>query len=108
MVQKHVGTRSSTQARSHAQKFFVKIKSAGLFDFDLDFSKNSIKSLHNIANNLTSEEYINALKALNGVAFERKPHNMRRRFRKDGGDALSSDSFFNDLSTMYSNSISLR
>jgi len=25
-VQEHVGTRSSTQARSHAQKFFVKLQ----------------------------------------------------------------------------------
>jgi SHAQKYF class myb-like DNA-binding protein len=25
-VQQHVGTRSSTQARSHAQKFFVKLE----------------------------------------------------------------------------------
>jgi len=25
-VQQHVGTRTSTQARSHAQKFFVKIE----------------------------------------------------------------------------------
>lgn len=41
-VQQHVGTRSSTQARSHAQKFFVKLDKKGqrLDDFlaliDLD------------------------------------------------------------------------
>ena len=28
-VQIHVGTRSSTQARSHAQKFFVKLEKKG-------------------------------------------------------------------------------
>jgi SHAQKYF class myb-like DNA-binding protein len=28
-VQQHVGTRSSTQARSHAQKFFVKLEKKG-------------------------------------------------------------------------------
>jgi SHAQKYF class myb-like DNA-binding protein len=28
-VQQHVGTRSSTQARSHAQKFFVKLERKG-------------------------------------------------------------------------------
>ena len=30
MVQQHVGTRSSTQARSHAQKFFVKLEKKNL------------------------------------------------------------------------------
>jgi len=29
-VQQHVGTRSSTQARSHAQKFFVKLEKKNL------------------------------------------------------------------------------
>jgi SHAQKYF class myb-like DNA-binding protein len=102
-VQKYVGTRSSTQARSHAQKFFVKIKNSNLFDYDFNFSKNSIKTLHNLAHSLTADEYFNALKVLNDVAFERKAHNLRRK-RKD--DALSTDSFMNDInSTMYSNTI---
>lgn len=71
-VQKHVGTRSSTQARSHAQKFFVKIKKSNVFHFNIDLSKNSIKTLHEMANNLNTDEYFNAIKALNCVAFERK------------------------------------
>lgn len=77
-VQRHVGTRSSTQARSHAQKFFVKMKKANLLDFDIDFSKNSIKTLHEVANTMNSEEYFNAIKALNCVAFERKSTAKRR------------------------------
>jgi hypothetical protein len=100
-VQKHVGTRSSTQARSHAQKFFVKIKQNQLFDFDLDFSKNSIKSLHDLATNLNSEEYFKAIKTLNCVAFERKP--VRRNHHDD---VSSNDSFLNDIqSTIFSNTI---
>lgn len=41
-VQQHVGTRTSTQARSHAQKFFVKLDKKGknlddfLKELDLD------------------------------------------------------------------------
>jgi SHAQKYF class myb-like DNA-binding protein len=102
-VQKHVGTRSSTQARSHAQKFFVKIKNSKLFDFDVDFSKDSIATLHSLATNLNSDEYFSAIKALNCVAFERKP-NIRKRQRRD--DATSS--FMSDFSsTINTNTIGL-
>jgi len=83
-VQKHVGSRSSTQARSHAQKFFVKIKRSKVFDFNLDLNKNSIKTLHELANSMNSDDYFNAIKALNSVAFERR-NNIRRRNRKDDG-----------------------
>jgi SHAQKYF class myb-like DNA-binding protein len=47
-VQKYVGSRSSTQARSHAQKFFLKLKAIKTSKFDFDFSSNSIKSLSDI------------------------------------------------------------
>jgi len=47
-VQKCVGSRSSTQARSHAQKFFLKLKAIKTPKFDLDFSSNNIKSLSDI------------------------------------------------------------
>jgi SHAQKYF class myb-like DNA-binding protein len=108
-VQKYVGTRSSTQARSHAQKFFVKIKNSNLLDLnDLNgtFSKNSIKSLHNLASNLTAEEYFNTLQVLNEVAFERKPNAMRRRKGKD--DVLSTDSFMNDINSTMNTMCGLR
>ena len=51
-VQKYVGTRSSTQARSHAQKFFVKIGKTQIENLQLDFQNNSLKSLNLMANNL--------------------------------------------------------
>jgi SHAQKYF class myb-like DNA-binding protein len=91
-VQKHVGTRSSTQARSHAQKFFVKIKKTNLLDFNMDLSKNSIKTLHEIANSMNAEEYCNAVKTLNCVAFERK-NNPKRRHKKEETFNDSSDIF---------------
>lgn len=47
-VQKYVGSRSSTQARSHAQKFFLKLKAIKTSKFDFDFSSNNIKSLSDI------------------------------------------------------------
>jgi SHAQKYF class myb-like DNA-binding protein len=89
-VQKHVGSRSSTQARSHAQKFFVKMKKANLIDINIDLSKNSIKTLHEIANNMNSEEYLNAVKALNCVAFERK-NNTKKRLRTQDSNKNEND-----------------
>jgi SHAQKYF class myb-like DNA-binding protein len=81
-VQRHVGTRSSTQARSHAQKFFVKMKRANVLDLKCDISKNSIKSLHEMAGTMSREQYTNAMKALNCVAFERKSLSLKRKLKK--------------------------
>ena len=47
-VQKYVGSRSSAQARSHAQKFFLKLKAIKTPKSDFDFSNNNIKSLSDI------------------------------------------------------------
>ena len=104
-VQKYVGTRSSTQARSHAQKFFVKIKKSNIFNFDIDFSKNSIKTLHSLANNLNSEEYLNAINALNCVAFERKNQSQKRK-KKD--NLLENDSFINDISSTINSNLNFK
>lgn len=78
-VQKYVKTRSSTQARSHAQKFFVKIKKAQILKFNLDLSKNSIKMLHDLMNNMSSDESKKMIKALNSVAFEKKVQNKKEK-----------------------------
>jgi SHAQKYF class myb-like DNA-binding protein len=87
-VQKHVGTRSSTQARSHAQKFFVKIKKSNALDLEsMNLSKNSIKTLHELALNMNSDEYFNAIKVLNCVAFEKK--NFKKRKNKRLGERES-------------------
>jgi len=76
-VQKHVKSRSSSQARSHAQKFFVKMKRANLFDYDIDLNKNSLESLHKLMKSLTADEYCATLKSLNLVAFEKKSKGKR-------------------------------
>ena len=47
-VQKYVGSRTSAQARSHAQKFFLKLKTIKNNKFNFDFSDNKIKSLSDI------------------------------------------------------------
>jgi len=58
-VQKYVGSRSSTQARSHAQKFFLKLKAIKTPKFDFDFSNNNIKSLSDIIEIIKrKEDYI--------------------------------------------------
>lgn len=71
-VQKHVGSRSSTQARSHAQKFFVKIGKMEIENLQLDFENNSLKSLNIMASRLNSEQLTRAIKSLNELAFDRK------------------------------------
>ena len=47
-VEKYVGSRTSAQARSHAQKFFLKLLATKNNKFGLDFSNNNIKSLSHI------------------------------------------------------------
>ena len=71
-VQKYVGTRSSTQTRSHAQKFFEKLKRSKIFKREkCDFSKNSLKILHDIMKKLPIKEYNQTLKALHSLSYEK-------------------------------------
>jgi hypothetical protein len=71
------------------------MKKSSLFSFDVDFSKNSIKSLHSIASNLTKEEYLNAIRALNCVAFERKAMNKKKKRDDDELESLFEDTCSN-------------
>ena len=68
-VQKYVGSRTSAQARSHAQKFFLKLKTMKNNKFNFDFSGNNVKSLSDIINiiqkdNSNPEYVINILISL--------------------------------------------
>lgn len=47
-VQKYVGTRTTSQVRSHAQKFLLKLKTIKYPKLNYDFSSNNIKSLFDI------------------------------------------------------------
>ena len=67
-VQEYVNTRTSTQARSHAQKFFEKIKKNNTLknfdalnsDYSENFTNTTILQLHNIYGNKSKSE-INAI-----------------------------------------------
>ena len=71
LVQKYVGTRSGTQTRSHAQKFFEKLKRSKIFKAEkYDFSKNSLKLLHDIMSNLSDKEFDKTLKKLHLFSYK--------------------------------------
>lgn len=47
-VQKYVGTRSTAQARSHAQKFLLKLKMIRNSNLAFDFANNNVKNLSHV------------------------------------------------------------
>jgi len=91
-VQRYVGSRSSTQARSHAQKFFVKIGKTQIENLQLDFENNSLKSLNIMANNLNNDQMARAIKSLNELAFDKKNSG-----RKNGKPTKYENPNFNKL-----------
>ena len=72
-VQKYVKTRSSSQARSHAQKFLFKVNKSNILELDDNnkLNKNSLKSLHDLQNKLEEEKFAHAVKVLNLIGFEK-------------------------------------
>jgi SHAQKYF class myb-like DNA-binding protein len=72
LVEKHIGTRSSHQARSHAQKFFDKVKF-----IKPEFS--DVNSLYKKASELNDIEYKALIEELCLIEFERKKHYKKRR-----------------------------
>ena len=63
-----------TEKASKMTKFFVKVKRANLLNDDIEFNSTNSNSNTNseIINKMNSDQYINAIKNLNFVAFERK------------------------------------
>ena len=90
-VQKYVGTRSAAQARSHAQKFLLKLKMIKNDEINIDFTNNNIKNLSDIIevikskneNNENERKYIiNTLINLSeAISYEN--YNIQRNNKKE-------------------------
>jgi SHAQKYF class myb-like DNA-binding protein len=110
-VQNHVGSRSSSQARSHAQKFFVKIGKTEIENLKLDFENNSLRSLNQLTNCLSHDRMVKELSRLNKLALEFKNFsdttdykikkiNHKKEFLKS-----DSNSLYYSKNTMFEDSI---
>ena len=82
-VQKFVTTRSSAQSRSHAQKFFMKIKQSNILEKDIDFDKNGIKTLKDLVSKMNTEQYLKKIKALNLIVFDKKNKKVLIKAKKE-------------------------
>ena len=92
LVQKYVKTRSSTQARSHAQKFFIKLKRAKYLNKNINLINSSIKSLHELLKDLNKKDYDNVIKELNNVAFDKRNFNEKKRKSRSKSTNVNSES----------------
>eukprot|EP00340_Litonotus_pictus_P006841 CAMPEP_0170513758 /NCGR_PEP_ID=MMETSP0209-20121228/306_1 /TAXON_ID=665100 ORGANISM="Litonotus pictus, Strain P1" /NCGR_SAMPLE_ID=MMETSP0209 /ASSEMBLY_ACC=CAM_ASM_000301 /LENGTH=410 /DNA_ID=CAMNT_0010797569 /DNA_START=1 /DNA_END=1233 /DNA_ORIENTATION=+ len=92
-VQKHIRTRSSTQSRSHSQKFFLKIKNYDLFDFK--DRKPCISSLNELAKNLDEKQIEKMTDLLISYEYqdcpERKPVQEKMLLKKRKKEIYSLD-----------------
>ena len=81
-VEKYIGTRTSSQARSHAQKFFIKLKEEQKklkISNDIDYSNSTIKSFHDALQSMTAEKKENIIKELENVIFDSQIGIKKRR-----------------------------
>ena len=72
-VEKYIGTRTSSQARSHAQKFFIKLKEEqkkSKISNDIDYSNSTIKSFYEALQSMNEEKRENIIKELENVVFD--------------------------------------
>ena len=90
-VQRYVKTRSSTQARSHAQKFFIKLKRAKFLNKNINLINSSIKSLHDLLKDLPKKEFDNVIKELNNVAFDKNNFNDKKRKSRSKSTNINSE-----------------
>ena len=89
-VQKYVATRSSNQVRSHAQKFFLKLKNFKDPTLGIDFTVNNIKNLSEIINAIKEYEKenkcVNILLILSKKLSERICKNNNNNFLNKNND----------------------
>ena len=81
-VQAMIKTRSCSQARSHAQKFFIKLKEIQTFCLPMDLSNNPILALHEAGKIASKEELVQARQELLMIHNEKtsleKPIELRK------------------------------
>lgn len=90
-VQKYVGSRTTAQARSHAQKFFLKLKMIKNPILNIDFTNNNIKNLSDVIevikqkneNNENEKQFIiNTLKSLSDTISNETNEINKKRIKK--------------------------
>jgi hypothetical protein len=77
--------RSSSQARSHAQKFFIKLKqdqSKPKISNMIDYSNSTIQSFHDALQALTPDKKTKIIQELESVVFDKQISNKKRRRNK--------------------------
>ena len=86
-VQKHVYSRSSTQARSHAQKFLLKLKHSEIFKKKkIDTNMSWAKTIQYLKNEFSNEELYEILKS---VTKQRKTNSKKNIIIDDANTAFS-------------------
>ena len=84
-VQKYIGTRSSSQARSHAQKFFIKLKedqSNSKISNMIDYSNPSIKTFYDTFQTLSPDRQQKIIQEMENVTFDKQISNKKRKRSK--------------------------
>ena len=109
-VQKYVSTRTSTQARSHAQKFLLKLRNSDFFKKkNIDRNLSWAKTIQFIKNNFTNEELENILKNvhcnINNYNCNKKIKGKKIKLNKLNSDSteFNSDDSESDFSDFYNN-----
>ena len=115
-VEKYIGTRTSSQARSHAQKFFIKLKQEQMnskISSTIDYSNATIKNFHDALQSMDDDKREKIIKELENVVFDSQVGNKRRRRNKSKNNCFSESctdygvvsgtDFFDDDDSFYMN-----
>ena len=109
-VQKYVSTRTSTQARSHAQKFLLKLRNSDFFKKkNIDRNLSWAKTIQFIKNNFSNEELESILKNvhcnINNYNCNKKIKGKKIKLNQLNSDSteFNSDDSESDFSDFYNN-----